>query len=429
MRARAVVSGAAGAVPWVPGRVAAPSAVAGLLLGGLLLGSGPEPAQAQVAVRGEVVHPVSGPAIPDGVVLIGADGRIEAVGPQAEIEIPVGYERLSGTVVTPGLVDARSVVGLAGYLNQPHDQDQMDGSEAIQPHLRAVDAYNAREALVEWLRKHGITTVHTGHAPGPLVSGQTMIVKTRGGTLEEAVIQPVTMVAMTLGPETRGATASSPGSRPRAVAMLRQELIRAQEYARQRAGAEDQRPARNLKLETLGRVLDGELRALITAHRSTDIMAALRLADEFGFEMVLDGAAEAWLLTDEIRRAGVPVVLHPPLARYGGPLENGSFESARILKDAGIPVTIQSGYEPYVPKTRVVLFEAAPLLGHGLSFDETLSLVTLDAARLLGIADRVGSLEPGKDGDVAIFDGDPFEYVSRVCGVVIQGEVVSTECY
>ena len=429
MRARAAVSGAAGAVRRVALGVAAPSTLAALLLGAFLLGTTPETGQAQVAIRGEVVHPVSGPAIPDGVVLIGADGRIEAVGPEDEIEIPVGYERLSGAVVTPGLVDARSVVGLAGYLNQPHDQDQMDGSEAIQPHLRAVDAYNARETLVEWLRKHGITTVHTGHAPGPLVSGQTMIVKTRGGTLEEAVVQPVTMVAMTLGPETRGATTGSPGSRPRAVAMLRQELIRAQEYARQRGGAEDQRPARNLRLETLARVLDGELRALITAHRSTDIMAALRLADEFGFDMVLDGAAEAWLLTDEIRAAGVPVILHPPLARYGGSLENGTFESARILRDAGIPVTIQSGYEPYVPKTRVVLFEAAPLLGHGLSFAETLSLVTLDAARLLGIADRVGSLEPGKDGDVAIFDGDPFEYVSRVCGVVIQGQVVSEECY
>jgi imidazolonepropionase-like amidohydrolase len=91
-------------------------------------------------------------------------------------------------------------------------------------------------------------------------------------------------------------------------------------------------------------------------------------------------------------------------------------------------LTIQSGYEPYVPKTRVVLFEAAPLLGHGLSFDETLELVTLDAARILRIDERVGSLDVGKDGDVAIFDGDPFEYVSRVCGVVIEGEVVSEEC-
>jgi len=384
---------------------------------------------AQVAIRGEVVHPVSGPSISDGVVLVGADGRIEAVGPAAEISVPEGYRTLSGAVVTPGLVDAHSVVGLAGYLAQPHDQDQLDLSEAIQPELRALDAYNARETLVGWLRSHGVTTIHTGHAPGPLLSGQTMIVKTRGENVDEAVVQPVAMVAMTLGPEASRVSPSSPGSRPSGMAMLRQELVRAGEYAEARRNGGEDAPARSLRLETLALVLEGEVRALVTAQRAVDIMSAIRLRDEFGLDMVLDGAAEAHLLVDEIREAGVPVLLHPPLARYSGPLEHATYESARILKDAGIPVTIQSGYEPYVPKTRVVLFEAAPLLGHGLSFDETLALVTLDAARILRIDDIVGSLEPGKHGDVAIFDGDPFEYVTRVCGVVIEGQVVSEECH
>ncbi len=386
--------------------------------------------EAQVAVRGEMVHPVAGPPITDGVVLIGADGRIEAVGPVSEIEIPAGYRTLSGAVVTPGLVDAHSVVGLAGYLNQPHDQDQFDRSGPIQPELRAVDAYNARETLVEWLRNHGVTTVHTGHAPGPLVSGQTMIVKTRGLSVDDAVVEPLTTVAVTLGPETSGATSGGPGSRGRAVTMLRQELIRAAEYQRRRTAAdEDERPSRDLRLETLAQMLDGEVRTMITAQRAMDIAAALRLADEFDLDLVLDGAAEAYLMADDIRAAGVPVILHPTLARFTGALENATYESVRILRDAGVPVTIQSGYEAYVPKTRVVLFEAGPLLGHGLSFDETLALVTLDAARILRVDDRVGSLEPGKHGDVAIFEGDPFEYVTRVCGVVIEGEIVSEGCH
>ncbi len=408
----------------IGGAVASSIVVAAGLLAGAAL---PAVAEAQVAIRGEVVHPVAGPAINDGVVLIGDDGKIEAVGPADEVSIPDGYRTLSGAVVTPGLVDARSVVGLAGYLNQPHDQDQMDLSSAIQPELRAIDAYNARETLVAWLRNHGVTTVHTGHAPGPLVSGQTMIVKTRGENVDEAVIEPVTMVAMTLGRDATRVSDDAPGSRPNAMAMLRQELIRASEYAEHREG--DDPPARNLRLETLAGVLAGEIRILVTAHHAADIITALRLRREFDLDMVLDGAAEAHLVVDEIREAGVPVILHPPLARYAGALEHGTFESARILNNAGIPVTIQSGYEPYVPKARVVLFEAAPLLGHGLSFDETLSLVTIDAARILGIDDRVGTLEPGKDGDVAIFDGDPFEYISRVCGVVIEGRVVSEECH
>jgi len=406
-------------------------AVAALGMAGLL-GSA-DAASAQVAVLGQTVHPVSGPAISDGVVLVGADGRIEAVGSAAEVQVPEGYRVLEGAVVTPGLVNGRSVVGLAGHLNVPDDQDQMDLSEAIQPQLRALDAYNARELLVEWVRKHGTTTLHTGHAPGPLVSGQTMLVKTRGDRVEEALMDSVTMVAMTLGPQATGISDRPPGSRPAAVALLRQELVRAQEYAEARGGGGDGASARDggrdLGLEMLARVLDGEIPALITAQQVTEIMGALRLQREFGFDLVLDGAAEAHLVLDEIREAGVPVILHPPMARYSGALEHGTFESARMLLDAGIPVTIQSGFEAYVPKTRVLLFEAAPLVVHGLSLEETLQLITLDAARILGIDDRVGSLEVGKDGDVVIFDGDPFEYVSRVCGVIIDGQVVSEECH
>jgi imidazolonepropionase-like amidohydrolase len=404
---------------------AAPAVAAALLLAAL---AGPPPAAGQVAVRGEVVHPVSGPAIPDGVVLVGADGRIEAVGPASDVEIPGDYRVISGAVVTPGLVDGRSVVGLAGHLNVPDDQDQMDLSHAIQPELRAVDAYNARELLVEWVRNHGVTTMHTGHAPGPLVSGQTMIVKPRGGRVEDGLVESTAMVAMTLGPQAVQAAQGSPGSRPRAVAMLRQELVRAREYAEGRA-REEGRPGRDLRLEALATVLDGEVRALVTAHRATEIMAALRLREEFELDLVLDGAAEAHLLVDEIREAGVPVILHPTLVRHAGPLENATFETARILREAGIPVTIQSGYEPYVPKARVLLFEAAPLVAHGLDFEATLALVTLDAARILGLDDRVGSLEPGKDGDLVVYDGDPFEYVSRVCAVIIEGEVVSEACH
>lgn len=382
----------------------------------------PAPAAAQLAVRGEIVHTMAGEPIRDGVVLIGRDGKIERVGPASEVRIPTGYRTLTGKVVTPGLVDAHSVVGLAGYMNQPHEQDQLDRSNAIQPELRAIDAYNARERLVEWIREHGVTTVHTGHGPGALISGQTMIVKTRGENVEEAVVQPVTMVAMTLGPEVSRNYNSRPGTRAKGVAMLRAEFLKAQAYM------EKKDAARDLKMETLAKVLRGEIPALITAQRATEILAALRLQQEFGFRLILDGAAEAYMVIDEIRAAGVPVILHPTMARHSGTLENATLESARILRDAGIPVALQSGYEGYVPKTRVVLFEAAMAAAYGLPFEQALATVTIDAARILGIADRVGSLEKGKDGDVAIFDGDPFEYTSRVCGVVIEGQVVSETC-
>ena len=382
------------------------------------------PAAAQVAVRGETVHTMAGAAIRDGVVLVGRDGKIERVGPAAQVAIPQGYRTLTAKVVTPGLVDAHSVVGLAGALNQPHDQDQLDRTEAIQPELRAIDAYNAREALVEWLRGFGVTTVHTGHGPGALASGQTMVVKTRGDDVAEALVDDATMVAFTLGPSVAG-NYRTPGTRSRGVAMLRAELVKAREYMRK---PEAERTPRDLGLETMGRVLSGELPALVTAQGSTEILAAIRLAQEFGFKLVLDGAADAYLVADEIRRANVPVILHPTMVRLGGETQNATLETARKLRDAGITVALQSGYEGYVPKTRVVLFEAALAAANGLTFDEALRTITIDAARVIGQERRVGSLEPGKDGDLALFDGDPFEYMTHVCGVVIEGQVVSETC-
>ena len=219
------------------------------------------PASAQVAVHGETVHTMAGAAIKDGVVLVGKDGKIERVGPAASVRVPTGYRVLRAKVVTPGLVDAHSVVGLAGYLNQPHDQMQLETSSAIQPELRAIDGYNAREMLVEWLRIHGVTTVHTGHAPGALVPGQTMVVKTRGDEVEQSVIVPLASVAATLGTSGLAGQGKSPGNRSKAVAMLRAELIKAKDYVAKLAGPEDKRPARDLKLEALGKVVSKDAAA------------------------------------------------------------------------------------------------------------------------------------------------------------------------
>lgn len=389
-------------------------------------------AEGTIAIRGDTVHTMAGPAIADGVVLIEA-GRIRQVGPAADVRIPEGATLLRGKVVTPGLVDAHTVVGLSGYLNQPQDQDQLDTADPLQPELRAIDAYNPQERLIEWVRGFGVTTIHTGHAPGALISGQTMIAKTRGATAEEAVIKPVAMVAVTLGDDARAkgddAEKKSPGTRSKAVAMLRGELVKTQEYVRKRSLADEaKRPDKDLRLEALSNVLAGTWPLLVTADRAADLASALRIADEFKLRIVLDSGAEAYLLTDRIKAAGVPVIVHPTMRRAGaGETENLSFETAATLKKAGIPVALQSGYEGYVPKTRVALFEAALAAANGLSFDEALAAITIDAARIIGVADRVGSLAPGKDGDVAIFDGDPFEYTTHCTAVVIDGEVLSDE--
>jgi imidazolonepropionase-like amidohydrolase len=424
-----------------------------------------------VAVRAERLHTMAGPVIEDGVVLV-RGGKIVAVGPAASVAIPEGVETLRARVATPGLVDAHSVVGLSGYMNQPHDQDQLDRGAPVQPHLRAVDGYNPEEELVGWLRSLGVTTVHTGHGPGALVSGQTMVAKTWGRTADAAAIVPRAMIAANLGPGSLNAE-KGPGTRPRQMALLRAALLAARtakpEKPRSRstggegesrsAGREnEENPAETAKPDSLpadtGRregqagsgtraereneekaekleaqvwraVLARQVPLLVTANRAQDIMSALRLKREFGIDLVIDGGAESYLLLDELREAKVTVILHPTMQRHYDDLENASFTTAARLRAAGIPFALQSGFEEYVPKTRVVLWEAGFAAAHGLAPEDALRSITIDAARAIGVADRLGSLEPGKDGDLALFDGDPLEYTSHVTAVVIDGRVAS----
>lgn len=400
---------------------------AGFLVCAIALFAFSSPLLAQdIAVRGDTVYTMAGAALKDAVVVI-KDGKIVAVGPAASTPIPPGLDALAAKVVTPGLIDSHGVVGVSGIFNISHDQSQLEHSEPLQPELRAIDAYNPQDRLVAWVRGFGVTTVHTGHAPGELISGQTFVVKTWGNTVDEALLVEECMVAATLDPSAFKGDAKSPGTRGKAAAMLRAELIKAQEYLakREKATDESKRPDRDLRLESMGRVLKREIPLMVTVDRAQDIHTALRIAKEFNIRVVLDSAAESYVLLDDIKAAGAPVLLHPTMQRAVGERENQSFETAAKLRAAGIPFALQSGYESYVPKTRVPLFEAALAAGNGLTFEQALASITIDAARILGVDSRVGSLEVGKDADLALYDGDPFEYTSHCVGVLINGKVVS----
>jgi imidazolonepropionase-like amidohydrolase len=372
----------------------------------------------QLAVKGETVWTMAGEPITNGVVLVN-NGKIEAVGRASSVNIPSNYRVISAKVVTPGLIDAHTVIGLNGYLNQPHDQMALEGSNSIQPELRATDAYNAEEKLIEWVRSFGITTIHTGHQPSALISGQTMIAKTTGKNVDEATVVPTAMIAVTLGQSGIAGAGKSPGTRAKQIAMLRAELIKALENSKKTDAPKD------LKSEILVKVIKREIPLLITANKAQDIMSALRLAKEFNIRIVLDGVSEAHMLLNEIKASGFPVIVHATMARAGGDTESLSLTTASKLKAAGIPVALQSGYEGYVPKTRVVLFEAAMAAANGLSRNDALALITIDAAKILGIDKQVGSLEKGKDADIAMYDGDPFEFTSHCTGTIISGTVVS----
>ena len=427
--------------------------------------------RAQIAVKGETVWTMAGEPITNGVVLV-KDGKIEAVGAASDITIPSNYKIISAKVVTPGLIDAHSVIGLAGYLNQPQDQMQIDSSSSMQPELRAIDAYNAEEKLIEWVRSFGVTTIHTGHAPGALISGQTMIAKTFGKEVEDVTIIPTAMIAATLGESALESGGKSPGTRAKQVSMLRAALIKAQESIRaaddknknqdnKNSGGKNSpanlndsnpgagnpnsvlknpptpafqptqpnqnepNPSSDLRSDMMQKIIRREIPLLITAQRSQDIMTAIRLAKEFNIKIVLDGAAESYLVLDQIKASGFPVIIHPTMFRAGGETENLSMETASKLKAAGIPFALQSGLENYVPKTRVVLYEAGIAAANGLSRRDALATITIDAAKIIGLDKRIGSLEKNKDADIAMYDGDPFEYTTHCVGTIINGKVVS----
>lgn len=416
---------------------------------GLVLCAGSAFAQ-NLVVKGKTVYTMAqngaAATITDGVVII-KDGKIAAVGKAAEVKLPDGVKVIEAAVVTPGLIDARGTVGVSGLYNTKHDSDQLERSAAIQPEMRAIDAYNPMDKLVEWVRGFGITTVNTGNAPGALVSGQTIVVKTTGNTADEAVILSPAMVTATIGPGSLESGAKAPGTRGKQVSMLREELIKAKEYAEKRKASEAKKKAgtekkedakdegkeeskgggdsRNLRLEMLSDVLDGKVPLTVTVNRAQDIESALRVQKEFGFKLILDMAAESYLVADQLAKEKIPIILHPTMYRAVGEAENLSFETAARLKKAGVLFAIQSGYEGYVPKTRVVLFEAAIAAANGLKFEDALASITCDAARILGLEARIGSLEPGKDGDVAMYDGDPFEYTNHCVGTVVNGKLVS----
>ena len=387
-------------------------------------------ASGQIAVKADLLFPMTGDLKPikNAIVLCGSDGKIRAVG--SDLKIPAGYQTITAKVVTPGIIDAHTTVGLSGILNSPqHDQEQLDKSAPIQPELRAIDAYNGRDPLVKWIRDLGVTTLHTGHSPGTLISGQLMVVKTNVTSITSIkdTLAPTSAVAATLG---KGALSKSPGTRSKAIALLRAEFLKARTHATKIAKANDDpekdAPPRNIKLQSLVDVLNKKTPLLINAHRHQDIAAALRLREEFGFDLILDGASEAYLLLNEIKAAGIPVIVHPTMARPYGDLENMTFTLAAQLYKKGIPFAFQSGYEKYVPKTRVVHFEAALAAAYGLPQEIALAACTLYPAQILGLDQKIGTLQKGHDADLALFDGDPLETTTHTTHVIIDGKVVSS---
>ncbi len=374
------------------------------------------------------IHTVSKGTITDGAILV-EDGQVKYVGPRGPLNLPAGTPVLTAAVVTPGLIDTHTVVGLSGALNFPKvDQDQDELSDPNQADLRVLDGFNPNEGLLQFIREQGVTVIHAMPGRANVIAGQTGIFRTYGRTVEQMTLRFPAGMLVNLGEIPKQTyPGRAPSTRMGTASLVRNALVQAQNHAHKRAsGANDAKQAApNLKLEALELVLDRKVPMIFSAHRADDLMTALRLAKEFELNAWLSLATEGYLIADQIAAARVPVVVHPTMQRPSTPETfHSHLGNAAALADRQIPLAIGTAFEGYVPKTRVLRHEAAIAMVNGLGFDRALRAVTLDAARLLGIDNRFGSIEVGKVADLILYDGDPFEHATHVTHTLIDGRVI-----
>ena len=386
-----------------------------------------------VALTGGLVHPIASEPIAGGTVLM-VDGRIAAVG--ADVDIPAGAEvvDVTGSVVMPGLVDAMSYYGIAG-------EDMNEVPTPLTPELRIIEAFapfgtfgsgEAGAIRVRQLLSGGVTATYIGPGDATVVGGQGAVVKTAGARFDDLIVREPAAIDITLGgrpASTYREQSRSPSTRMAVVAQLRDLLVRAQEWMAGAGGDAGGEPGdaaagtaapRNLGMEALARLLNREVPARVQANATRDMRVAIELAEEFGFELVIDGGAGAHAMADELADRGIPVVLgpisHPYISGeeipdpgdYGGVDER----NAVWLNEARVHVSLASfsrGFGSFGPGVagQWLLIDASIARGHGMSEADVLRAVTLSPAEVLGVADRLGSLEVGKDADVVVFDGDP----------------------
>jgi len=365
------------------------------------------------------------------------DGKIAAIGDsavEAEGLISAGCDKIidaKGNYVLPGLIDAHCHVGMWEDAVGFEGDDGNEMTDPVTPHLRAIDAvYHADRAFTE-AREAGITTVVTGPGSANVIGGQFAALKTYGASVDDMLLRhPVAMkVAFGENPKTvYHEKRQSPTTRMATAAILRESLMKAREYQQmlddyERDKENFDKPDYDIKLEALLMVLRREIPVKAHAHRSDDILTALRIAREFGLKMTIEHCTEGHLITDILYREKVPVITGPFLTdRSKIELRNQSSKTPGILSKAGIKTAIMTDH-PVTPVQYLPLC-AAIAVKEGMDEYEAMKAITINAAEITGISDRVGSLEPGKDADIIIMDGPPLELKTRVLYTIINGQVV-----
>jgi imidazolonepropionase-like amidohydrolase len=390
-------------------------------------------AGSSVAIVGGRVVPITGAPVDGGTVLI-EDGKIAAVGVGVAVPDGVRVVDAAGSWVLPGFIEAHGHVGVHEEGEGWAGADTNESTEPVTAHMRAIDAINPADLGFRDAIGGGVLAVNVNPGSANPIGGQTVALKCWGRTVDQMVLRQPSGMKSALGENPKrihGDQRKTPSTRLGTAAVIRGALVDAANYLR-KIDAEEGKPEderkpvdRDLKHEALGRVLRREIPWRQHCHRADDIATAMRLAEEFGYDLVIDHGTEANLLADILAAKGIPVIIGPLLtSRSKVEVRNRSLANPGRLARAGVTIAITTDH-PVVP-IHFLAYETALAVKDGLDHDTALEALTINPARIVGIADRLGSIEVGKDADLAIWSGDPLDVSSRVQRAFIDGNEIYT---
>lgn len=356
-------------------------------------------------------------------------GKIKELGENVVAPLDVEVIDAEGKIVTPGFIDAHSHLGIWEDAIGFEGIDGNEMTDPVTPHLRAIDAINPLDRTFEESREGGVTCVATGPGSANVVGGQFAAIKTWGDRVDDMIVKEPLAMKCAFGENPKrvyNEKKKSPMTRMATAAILRETLMKANEYKRKLDDAgEDssKKPSFDMKMEAMLKVINRDIPFKAHAHRADDILTAIRIAKEFGVRLTLEHCTEGHLIAHHIKDEGLTAVVGPSFGhRSKFELKNLTFDTPGILSKAGVKVAIMTDH-PVVPLKHLSLC-AALAVKAGMEEEEALKAITINAAEILEVDDRIGSLKEGKDGDIVIWERHPFDVMSEVLYTIIDGKVV-----
>lgn len=375
-----------------------------------------------LAICGGIVHTIDRGVLKGATILIDK-GKFLAVGQHLPIPHNTEVMRAAGKLITPGFIDCHTHLGIAEEATGDAHLDKNEVNDPLCPHLRAIDGINPEDPGLHDAYSSGTTCIMVLPGSENVIGGQSVIIKTFGRVVDQMVLRNPAGMKMAFGENPIKMYLNKdkpPSTRMTIAGMIRESIVKAQNYRRKLAAGNIDR---NLRMEGLVQMLEGEIPLKAHAHAADDIMTAIRIAEEFNLKLTIEHATAGHKVADELACRQIPAIVGPSItARVKVELKDRTYSTPYLLHQAGVKIALMTDH-PFLPISSLRL-EAALAIKEGLPRNIALQAVTLNAAEILGISDQVGSIAPGKDADMVIFDGDPFQATTKINCVLINGHSV-----